>query len=360
MKRCTFLLLWMVLWAAHRTCPQPQAAPKKSSGVLFSEDFESGKKFTGQTLQISTDYGFTIVGKPSYAGDRAGRWELRDKDPMASDGTRAEVLFDEKYRLKETWHSFAAYFPSDHYRPDDDDESINQWHQGGEYGTPMMTVRTVNGRLKVQRRSASGHYYTVYDLGKIPYDEWVTFVIHLRQDVKNGIFQLWMNSKKKMDFRGPTMYKGPYGRWKIGIYKSDWNKKGTTETRKRIWYVDEVRFGNARASYAEMKVTPKGSGKAAAAPIAAELPEEEQTMVITTPRLLLYPNPAPKGSVLTVNTYSTVPYRLLVADGGGRVVYTTFFSGTTRLSTAGLPPGLYILNLFGSGQVKRQKFLVTH
>ncbi|MFT2009625.1 hypothetical protein ACMA1I_13175, partial [Pontibacter sp. 13R65] len=45
-------------------------------------------------------------------------------------------------------------------------------------------------------------------------------------------------------------------RWKLGIYKSDWNNGKTTDTKKRVLYFDEIRMGNERATLADMSLKP--------------------------------------------------------------------------------------------------------
>ncbi|MEI6945957.1 heparin lyase I family protein [Paraflavisolibacter sp. H34] len=327
-------------------------------GVQYWESFEYRGGFDGMERQTSTPYGFTITDSLAFAGRKVGRWELRNSDPMASDGARAEVLFPEDFRVAESWHSFAGYFPASEYAEEDDDETINQWHQGGEFGSPMLTLRTEQGFFRVRRRGSDGIATTNYDLMPIPHDQWVSFVIHIKQHLTSGIFQVWINGELKLDYKGPTMYRGPYGRWKIGIYKSDWNKGRTTGTDLRVWYIDEVKFGLPGATYAGMQ--PSRTGIASPAATAAPRPAaQEQQATAAEPSPEVYPTLVQKGTPLTIKTNRQGTTRALLTDASGRPLSTLQFTGTATIETGHLAPGLYFLTLYNGKRSHRQKFLIT-
>ncbi|MDX5420598.1 MAG: heparin lyase I family protein, partial [Hymenobacteraceae bacterium] len=337
--------------------------PTGNPEILYSEGFESGTGFTGMHLQSSTLYGFTVVESPTFSGAKVGRFELRKGDPEASGGARTEVLFTEALAQETTWHSFAAYFPSIDYKDDTISYEVNtQWHQGSSWGTPMLQLRILNGRIYFNRRSNTNPQVQ-YDLGPQPKDQWVKFVIHLKQHTRDGFVKIWINDQQVLHITGETMFPDkdpvPYGRWKLGIYKSDWNKGGTykpSSTTIRVWYVDEVKIGSATSTYKLME--PTGNN-------ISILPVQQsntQSLLAdswqkTDVKFEVYPTLARRGENITVKTAGQEAF---VTDVAGRTVYATpKGTGTFSINTTNLPAGMYIINLPGSKGLPKQKFLVT-
>lgn len=338
---------------------EPVIEPPK---VLYYEGFESGKGFTGMNIQTSTAYGFNVVGNPNYQDEKVGRWELRAGDPPASNGTRAEVLFSEELAKQETWHSFVGYFPSADNLIDTDDEAFNQWHQSSSFGRPMMTFRTENGRFEVLRRSPDGLKTNYYIMGSIIYDQWVHFVIHIKQHLTDGIMQVWINGDLKMDYQGPTMFDGPVGRWKMGIYKSSWNNGAKTNSIKRVWYVDEVKVGNATSTYESIKPVPGNNINPLVSTKTSNLAYgiSDQPKDTKLPgQAEVYPTLARKGSPITLNANSPIANQASVSDVTGRLLYTFQFSGITSIETGNLPQGIYFISLAGERHAKKHKFVIT-
>ncbi|WP_461489127.1 InlB B-repeat-containing protein, partial [Pontibacter sp. HJ8] len=335
--------------------PPPTESPK----ILYYEGFESGTGFSGMNIQTSTAYGFNVVGNPTYEKIRVGRWELRAGDPPASNGTRAEVLFSEALAQQETWHSFVGYFPSEDNLIDTDDEAFNQWHQGSSFGQPMMTFRTENGRFEVLRRLPDGSKKVYYILGSIIYDQWVHFVLHIKQHLTDGIMQVWINGELKMDYHGPTMFNGPIGRWKMGIYKSSWNNGATTNSIKRVWYVDEVKVGNAASTFDSMKPVSGNNIRllgTSTQSILADMPPPTEEQAET---FKISPTLAKRGSTVTIRVSDATTSEILVSDVSGRTLYTSKFTGATTIETTDLPSGMYFISFLDKKHSKKQKFIVT-
>lgn len=337
--------------------------PVEQPRVLYYEGFESGAGFNGMKLQTSTSYGFTIASAPTYSGEKVGRWELRAGDPPASNGTRAEVLFTAELAQQETWHSYAGYFPSADNLIDYDNEVFNQWHQGGTFGTPMLTFSTVSGRFEVRRRSLDGKTSTYYNLGSVTYDQWVDIVIHLKQHLTDGLMKIWINGELKLDIQGgATMFDGSYGRWKMGIYKSDWNDGGKTGSDKRVWYVDEVKIGNAVSTYEFMQ--PKGDNISMLSmqatntqghTIANEQPSSEEQ----SDQFEVSPTLVKRGATIRIKTNNPVTSEISISNTTGQILHTSKFTGTTSIETTNLPSGLYLVSAHGKRQLKKQKFIVV-
>ncbi|SIQ62897.1 heparin lyase I family protein [Pontibacter lucknowensis] len=330
--------------------------------VLYYEGFESGVGFTGMNIQTSTTYGFNVVGNPTYQDLKVGRWELRAGDPPASNGTRAEVLFSEDLAQQETWHSFVGYFPSEDNLIDTDDEAFNQWHQGSSFGRPMMTFRTENGRFEVLRRSPDGSKTHYYIMGSIIYDQWVHFVIHIKQHLTDGVMQVWINGELKMDYQGPTMFDGPIGRWKMGIYKSSWNNGSSTNSIKRVWYVDEVRVGNATSTYESIKPALGNNLKLLTTTKTDNLSykiNDLQSDTEQTDDVEVYPTLAKRGSTVILKTSGVTVNVAQVSDVTGRLFHEQSFTGLTSIETGNLPNGLYFISLAGENHRKKHKFIIT-
>ncbi|WP_266205194.1 polysaccharide lyase [Pontibacter kalidii] len=226
-----------------------------SANLLFNETFEDGKGFDGIKHQASTNYGFGVVSSPAFEGSKAGRFELRDSDAEASGGTRSEFLFPESTRAKEGWYSFAGYFPSSDYADEKSRDIITQWHQGGGSGSPHTVLVVENGEFIMHVGEAR------LPLGKMTKNVWHNFVIHMvHSGGSDGLIEVWLNDKKVASRSGATIKAGfELPRWKVGIYKWDWNGSETTNTKKRVWYIDNVKLGNSKASLSEM-TSGSGSG----------------------------------------------------------------------------------------------------
>ncbi|MFD2247248.1 heparin lyase I family protein [Pontibacter ruber] len=339
-----------------------QTLPPTDPKILYYEGFESGTAFAGMHIQSSTSYGLMVVDKPTYSGVKVGRWELRAGDPPAANGTRTEVLFTAELAQQETWHSYAGYFPSVDYLIDTYPEVFNQWHQGIS-GSPMLTFRTVNDRFAFYRVGVGGAPSISYDLGPLVKDQWVEIIIHIKQHLTDGIVQIWINGDLKLNIQGgATMFEGPYGRWKMGIYKWKWNDGGTTNTTKRVWYVDEVKIGNAASTRETME--PIGNNISILSEqisTGKNIMLNDQNMEKDQIQLLkVYPTIAKRGTVITVRTEEQETAEAFVTDIACRTVHTiSRINGTFFINTADLPTGMYFVNLLGDKQLSKRKFIVT-
>jgi len=228
---------------------------EKYHGIIFKEDFENKTPFEFAHKQFPEEHSFTNVSYPKYAGSFSGKFELRYGDRRATkSGRRSEVLFPRQTN-NERWYSFAVFFPSEDFQFDEDSEIITQWHQGN-LGTPSSCIRIINDRLifRVGNVQPKGNAKLLehYELGRLPKDRWIEFVFHFVHSFGNdGITEVWMDGEKVVDRKGGNMYNGELPRWKIGIYKSTWDKKSTLVS-KRILFFDNVKMGNEITNFEEM------------------------------------------------------------------------------------------------------------
>src|SRR5258706_452584 len=134
---------------------------------------------------------------------------------------------------------------------DDAPESVFQWHPDNTVGTASMALWTSGGRFSYVTSndntgtSATNQYA---DLGPLISNQWVDFVIHIRWAMDTtGLLQVWMNGTQKIN-RLNVKTAAITSYFKLGINKFGWLTQPSTVT-KRVFYYDEVRIGNASATY---------------------------------------------------------------------------------------------------------------
>ncbi|MCX2742218.1 polysaccharide lyase, partial [Pontibacter anaerobius] len=204
----------------------------------------------------------------SFGGSRSARFELRDTDPMVNAGTRAEAMITQPAASRDRWYSFAAYFPADGYARDSKPEIISQWHQypdqhlGEGWTSPPTSLLVQDDKFILDVRYdasqvSSGYLLDtqkLFDLGAVSKDSWHEFVFHIVHSYgSDGLIEVWRNGTKVLEHRGGNMLnnvKLPH--WKVGVYKWLWNGTGTTDTNRRVLYLDNVRVGGAAATLADM------------------------------------------------------------------------------------------------------------
>jgi hypothetical protein len=219
-----------------------------TTNIIYHEAFEGKEPFSNLKRQFATQYAFELVDSPVYCGRRSGRFELRAGDPMTSNGTRAEVLFGAPDQ-KERWYSFSAYFPAEAYKKDSNNDIINQWHQKG---SPATSLRTRDDKFFLRTGNTKAGRIDI-ELGSITKDKWHRFVFHfIHSNGRDGLIEVWLNGERVLRCQGGNMYPDKLPRWKVGIYKDDWNGDETTDTDRRVFYIDNIKVGNHLASLQDM------------------------------------------------------------------------------------------------------------
>jgi Polysaccharide lyase len=247
-----------------------------SANILIEETFEGSSPlstFHGKEI-LPTSYSFQVVGTPVYDGSKAGRIELRDSDPLESNGTRAEMVVIKDKMQKEMWFSFSAYFPAEYYQNDSKPEIISQWHQSGGTSPPSY-LEIQNDALAFEvANKTDGHVR--YELGKLIKNQWQQFTFHyIQSNGTDGLVEIWHNGNKVVTHKGGNIYAlSNLPKWKVGIYKWKWNGTGTTDVSKRVAFFDNIRVGTSKATLAEMMATSSA---------VAPTPTTETTTTTTTP-----------------------------------------------------------------------------
>lgn len=268
-----------------------------SPNVIFRETFEGSTVWSGLHKQFGTSHAFNVASSPVFEGSKSGRFELRDSDPIQSGGTRAEVLFPEQSNLHR-WYSLSVYFPSAYYGKDSYTEIINQWHQSG--GSPSIALEIMNDNynLVIPAAAAKTSNTVRLNLGAIKKDTWNRVVWHIIHSTgSDGLIQLWVNGTMILDRKGPNMHSMDYAsytpKWKVGIYKWKWNDNNTTDVSKRVLYVDDVRIGNEKSTYAEM-----ASGTSTSTPTAPAPSQETSEPAPTAPTAPVTTEPISSSSAI--------------------------------------------------------------
>ncbi|THU39345.1 hypothetical protein FAM09_12605 [Niastella caeni] len=234
-------------------------AQTKLAHILYHVNFEENNSFPSfLKIQTATPYGLQTVETPVYEGKKAARFELRDSDPENSNGTRAEIAFPgtDNTIKPERWYAFAVFFPTNNFEPDTSDEVICQWHQGGK-ATPSLCFRTKADRIKLRIVPRANSKKWI-DLGAIERNVWQYYVVHVKHSSQeDGLVEIWRDGKKLVTRSGANMYELNSGiyhtpKFKLGIYKADWNGSTVTKASKRVLYFDAIKIGDEHAEYADM------------------------------------------------------------------------------------------------------------
>jgi hypothetical protein len=281
------LLTPLLLGVATVSCEQkeledvaPVAATETTSnvlgtGVVFEELFEGTSPFSQPLVidkGVAAAHNRTYVSSPAFQGSKAVRFELRESDPEYASGTRTEVAFKDA-AAKDQWYSFAAYFPASEWGHDNAPEIIAQWHSwpdahlGEQWQSPTTKMLVFRDRLRfdvgynTNQVSRGFEAEKFFDLGQVPKDSWQEFVIHIvHSPFSDGVVEVWQNGKKVVDHKGGNSHNDarlPF--LKVGLYKWDWNGTQKTDVSRRVLYMDNVRIGNAQASFASMSSSASNS-----------------------------------------------------------------------------------------------------
>lgn len=217
--------------------------------LLFEDGFESGQLSSAWGREVSGSHSITIVSSPTRVGNFALRSRLRPEDDE-----RAEVKLDRSVTWAynaERWIGVSIYFPND--GSTNDDTSIFQMYArptNGAWPPPPFQLQMNNGRLRMTRYGLSTSTPTIdrnqhWDLGAVPRGAWVDFVFHLVGSTgSSGIFDVWVNGERKVNYRGATVADNRTWYNKMGVYVG----LGNNASRDRSLYYDEYRVGNQNAT----------------------------------------------------------------------------------------------------------------
>jgi Polysaccharide lyase len=221
--------------------------------IILESSFEGTDPFSGWgNSQHCCDYSLQQSQDRATAGSNSLRLEIRSTDQQTSSSIRSELTQDAESVGTERWYGFNMYL--ENWVDDNAGEHVFQWHPDNTTGTATASLWTSGGRYVFVTNSgdvSAGNEYT--DIGPILSDQWVSWVIHVKWASDNtGIMQVWKNgalmiNKSKMVTAPPI---GTY--FKLGINKFGWGSQASTAT-ERVLYFDDLRIGNAKAKYEDVK-----------------------------------------------------------------------------------------------------------
>ncbi|THU39344.1 hypothetical protein FAM09_12600 [Niastella caeni] len=217
--------------------------------LIYNETADLSSFSTYPKQHVATSYGLTASTAQYYNGTKSVRFELRDTDPEVQSGTRAEFSYPDATNMHR-WYSYALYVPSAQFQYDSDDDVITQFHQGGG-ATPALCLRVRRDHLWIRVLG------TWTDLGPFLKDKWHTYILHAKHSSgSDGLLEFWIDGVKVFTKSGANAYTvgSTYHmpNMKLGIYKSNWNGSGTTDTKIRVLYFDDIKIGNENATYNDM------------------------------------------------------------------------------------------------------------
>jgi hypothetical protein len=240
------------------TLPTTYSPPINASSpnLLFEETVEGSTPFSNaHSWEVGDwDYALNFVNGPSFQGSRSARFEIREDQPLVHDGKRSEITIvkgSEGQITPNTWYSFSIFFPSD-YAYDNEPEVLNQWYQDG---SPSTSLRGLKDRVVFICGDTPDNRKT-YDVGPIVKNAWTEYVFHFIHSYNaDGLVEIWRQGVKILTLNGGNMYNDVLPKWKIGLYKSAF-KYGISDVDHRVVYFDNVRVGNANATFNEMTSGP--------------------------------------------------------------------------------------------------------
>lgn len=243
-------LLLVAVIVVMLCCSSSKSTEQQSRGILFFEDFENNQPFK-KAYNIETgnwDYALKYVSDTVFRGTKAARFEIHKDQPLVKNSKRSEVTIIKGLPGANMWYSFAVYFPEKGFEIDSAREIINQWYQ---QGTPATSLRVRNDKIYLET-GPTPEDRKQFDIGPATKNTWHQFVFHFIHDHgDSGLIEVWHNGEKVITHKGGNMYNNVLPKWKIGIYKAAF-KFGTSARTHRVVYFDNIRVGDAQASYESM------------------------------------------------------------------------------------------------------------
>lgn len=138
-------------------------------------------------------------------------------------------------------------------------------------------------------------------MGPLPKGRWIDFVYHVKWSYQSdGILEVFQDGRKVVSKMGPNSYNDPKGPYmKIGMYASGiHNKTENYNFNEQVLYFDEVRIGDATASY--QAVAPRGNTGQV-----QEIRVEAEQMFLSAYRIESGNSAASGGALISLNSATT-------------------------------------------------------
>lgn len=228
--------------------------------LIMQESFESGN-YTSNVKKIKTSGNLAEVIQTTDA--REGEYILKSQiSPERDNLYRTELSLKDAMYFKpgeEYWVGISTKLDADFVFPSpfNDQGMIMQWHYDN-WRRPEVpdaqpfVFRYIDGKIHFQCEMLDEY------LGAVPatIGQWVDWVIHVKFDDNDGIFQIWWNGIKVLDWTGDNhqieMIEGAY--MKFGLYSSQFNPDkdfviSMPQGATRTVYHDALRIAGAEGCY---------------------------------------------------------------------------------------------------------------
>jgi len=244
------------------------------SNLLIESTFDDGSLGTWKQ-ETSAPHSLQLVSSLTDPTNQVAKFELRKDDPEVGLGRRSEVRASSDPIGSERWYAFRVMLEPGYQNDPTSSEIVAQWHDvpdrnlGENYRNPPLSLVVRNGNWRVRSRWDSKPLTVdntpegsaiVWE-GAYQSGVWTDWVFHVKwSSGTDGLVEVWKDGAKVGTQQGPSTYNdqiGPY--FKYGMYKSDWNSSVNPTpsiiTTPRISYFDEVRVGDAGATYEDVAPT---------------------------------------------------------------------------------------------------------
>jgi hypothetical protein len=211
-------------------------------------------------------------GEPVRNGQHSVRFDLEKSDPPLHNGSRAQLGAEDPVEPRgvERWYGFSTYLPAS-WTYDQAPEIVMQWHQvGGDCSrgcSPPLSIVTEKGQLFMSQNweiSPGNWHFSRTPIGPYETGRWTDWVVHVKWSTGNdGRLDVWKDGKPVDGFfnkmgRTDDYGDGTHGNYAVlGIYKWPWSQGKSSDTSRRIMYVDEFRVADERGTYDA--VAPRGN-----------------------------------------------------------------------------------------------------
>jgi hypothetical protein len=230
----------------------------------FSCLFERAPQSCGFAEQSNGPGRVTLV---DVAGTTAVRLQTRPGDDHVH-GSRAAERTDlalsqrasDCYEGREHWWAHSVLFPDDYVAPPE--STATTWRFGGIAdfhnttqgagqanfqvlampATAISPDRPTGLNLQINHGSQSSPTQVTYPIGPVVKNQWYNFVYHVKwTSGAGGYFDAWLNGRRKMVYRGPTLYPGQGCYFKLANYHTAFGKPSS------VIHARVIRAGSLRA-----------------------------------------------------------------------------------------------------------------
>lgn len=223
------------------------------SGFEGTEPFKTWKFEACRLDETTQSSDFARVGKYSY------RVNLKKTDicdpPISS--CRAEIKQPVEKNNIERWYGVSFYLPVGYKADPQCPEVIFQWHQSVNNGKPPpLALWSYGDYFSFNQYDIANGKDKLTKLINTTPGKWMDVVFHIKFSAgSDGLVEIWINGTKLYTKTGTNNYSGTTGNdyLKTGIYKWGWKNGYPSTVSERILYIDEIRIGNEKATYNDVK-----------------------------------------------------------------------------------------------------------